>query len=817
MAVLSIHGLPSMSRFLGCAAALFLVCSEPAAQIILIRDQVSLQPMAGVAAQGTKSRTLTLSNADGMLDPSAFSEQDSIRFTHLGYDPVVKSRTDLLYSNTTLYLSPRTFGLEEFVVSANRFREPKRDVAERIDVIDTRTIGLLDQPTTGDLLQNSGTVFVQKSQAGGGSPVIRGFEASRVLLVVDGIRMNNAIYRSGHLQDIMTVDQNALDRAEVISGPASVVYGSDALGGVVHLITRSAAFNDTVGLLVHGGAFARYASANNERTAHLDLSLATRRSSSFTSITASDFDDLRQGGSRTSTYPTFGRRDFHVERRDGTDHVIVNPVPDVQVGTAYKQLDVLEKIRLRTGTRTVHQLNMQLSTSSDLPRYDRLSEFSLDSMGATVPAQAEWYYGPQQRVLMAYSLELEKRRPFDEAHITSAYQHIEQSRHTRAFGSSRLGSRWEQVAVLSLNADFEKRIKRHEVRYGVEWYHNEVASRAERRNLNTGEVGYLTTRYPNGGSSMVGSAVYVTHTLEVNDHWILSDGVRYNHVDLHATFADEVDHQFLNGDVQQRNGAFNWRLGAVYSPGSDWRFTALGSTGFRAPNVDDMGKVFDSTPGTVMVPNPTLGPERTLNAEVGVGKTFCKVLTVEATAFHTWFRDALLVRDFRSNGHDSIDYDGTLCRVTALTNAGKAYITGGSGSLSARWGAHITLKSSLTYTFGRVRTDSTDAPLDHIPPVFGRTSVSLQVKRLQAEAYALYNGWKHLEDYSTSGEDNARYATLEGMPAWYTVNARASLAITEHLLLQWGVENILDRNYRTFASGISAAGRNVQLSIRASF
>ncbi|NJN34367.1 MAG: TonB-dependent receptor plug domain-containing protein [Saprospiraceae bacterium] len=72
---------------------------------------------------------------------------------------------------------------------------------------------------------------------------MRGFEASRVLLVVDGVRMNNLIYRSGHLQNAITVDQNMLDRVEVLFGTASTVYGSDALGGVVHFFTKKPLLN----------------------------------------------------------------------------------------------------------------------------------------------------------------------------------------------------------------------------------------------------------------------------------------------------------------------------------------------------------------------------------------------------------------------------------------------------------------------------------------------------------------------------------------------------------------------------------------------
>lgn len=121
--------------------------------------------------------------------------------------------------------------LNETVVAASRGSQARTAVAQQVRVIRRTEIERMNAPSTADLLSNTGQVFVQKSQQGGGSPVIRGFEASRVLLVVDGVRMNNAIYRAGHLQNVITMDNAALDRAEVLFGPASTVYGTDALGG----------------------------------------------------------------------------------------------------------------------------------------------------------------------------------------------------------------------------------------------------------------------------------------------------------------------------------------------------------------------------------------------------------------------------------------------------------------------------------------------------------------------------------------------------------------------------------------------------------
>jgi hemoglobin/transferrin/lactoferrin receptor protein len=206
-----------------------------------------------------------------------------------------------------------------------------------------------------------------------------------------------------------------------------------------------------------------------------------------------------------------------------------------------------------------------------------------------------------------------------------------------------------------------------------------------------------------------------------------------------------------------------------------------------------------------------------LNAEIGVNKVMGGRHSIQLTAFHTWFSDALVVRPFQQNGRDSLLYDDVMSAVTALTNAGEALITGVNAAITVSLKDRLSWSNSITYTYGRVITDDGQVPLDHIPPLYGRSAVELFVKRAKLEAYVLFNGWKRLRDYSDSGEDNLQYATPAGMPAWITYNVRGSWSLAPWVSLQLAVENIADRNYRTFASGVSAPGRNVQMSARFTF
>ena len=227
--------------------------------------------------------------------------------------------------------------LSDVIVYANKFPETPRTVAQYVNVIrDKSALNL--QPNTADALIQSGRLFVQKSQQGGGSPVIRGFEASRVLLMVDGIRMNNAIYRAGHLQNIITIDNMSLDRMEILYGPSSTLYGSDALGGVINMYTAKPMLSSKAGTEIKGSATVRYATANEEARANVMINAGGKQWASLTSVTYGSFDDLVQGSQRLDKYPDFGKKTFAVERVGDTDSSLNNPNSDKQVPSNINKL-----------------------------------------------------------------------------------------------------------------------------------------------------------------------------------------------------------------------------------------------------------------------------------------------------------------------------------------------------------------------------------------------------------------------------------------------------------------------------------------------
>jgi hemoglobin/transferrin/lactoferrin receptor protein len=250
----------------------------------------------------------------------------------------------------------------------------------------------------------------------------------------------------------------------------------------------------------------------------------------------------------------------------------------------------------------------------------------------------------------------------------------------------------------------------------------------------------------------------------------------------------------------------------------------MGSTGYRVPNIDDLAKVFESvagsssTNGTLVVPNPDLQPEKTLNGDLAITKFFGEKARLEGVVFATDFFDAIVTRPSTFNGQSVITYNGFPANVVSSQNAGRAYIIGyslsGRADISDRW----ALTAAYNYTRGRVKNeDGPETPLDHIPPAFGRAGLSYAHQAWRGELFSNFNGWKRLRNYSSSGEDNLQYATPEGMPSWYTINVRIGFDVNKWLTLQAGVDNMLDLQYRLFASGINAPGRNIFGTLRVNF
>jgi len=792
---------------------LCLIYFKSSAQNIEILDQNSLKQLSGVVVFEVNSEIKLISDSKGKVDISSFSKTQKIIIKKDMYYEQIFSYEDLSKLNFKIYLIENLNSLEEVVVSASRFEERRKDVVQKIQLIRSSELQNMNQTSTADVMTNSGNIMVQKSQQGGGSPIIRGFETNKILMVVDGVRMNNAIYRGGHVQNIITLDNAVMDKIEIVYGSGSVVYGSDALGGVMHFYTKNPLLSQTDKLKINANAYSRYITVNSGNAQHADISIANKRFGSLTSFTYSEFGDLRQGANRNPYYGNFGIRPWTVKTDKGIDSTYVNSDTNLQIGSGYSQIDLLQKFLFKQSDNITHLINLQYSTSSNIDRYDRLTQVSNGK-----PKFAEWYYGPQKRLFSSYTLQLSNsNKLYDHARIIVGYQNIEESRIDRKYNKVLENHRIEKLDIVTFNVDFDNKIGKHELRYGIDGFYNIVNSNAFVKDIKMDTTGRLDTRYPDGGSTMQSIAAYATHTWEIGKKLILNDGLRFSAINLNSKFEDKTFFPFDFNSVTQKNNAINGNLGLVYMPTNTFRLTAGFASGFRAPNVDDLSKVFESTKGNVIVPNPNLKPEYTYTYELGISQKINDRILVSLNGYTTKYLNAITSELSTFNGQDSILYNGVLSQVATTVNKREAYIYGIEGAINGNLNENLSILGTFNYTYGRIVTDTTDYPLDHIAPLFGKISFNAKFNKFRGELFVNYSGWKRMKDYNLMGEDNEAYATAFGMPAWYTANIRLTYQFNKFVSFQAACENIFDQNYRQFASNISAPGRNFILTLRGSF
>jgi hemoglobin/transferrin/lactoferrin receptor protein len=702
--------------------------------------------------------------------------------------------------------------LDEVILSINKWEQKINEVPNKIVKVNFREARLQNPQTTADLLGMTGSVYIQKSQLGGGSPMIRGFSTNRVLIVVDGVRMNNAIYRSGNLQNIISVDALSTESAEIIFGPGSIIYGSDAIGGVMDFHSLQPRYATGKKVQYKANALIRYSSANNERTGHIDFTAGSKRLAYLGSITYSDFDDLKMGkhGGQSSYLRT-----NYVSRIVNKDSIITNNDPEVQKFTGYTQLNVLQKLRFKAAEKTDIQYTFHYSGTGNVPRYDRLIERS----GST-PSFAEWYYGPQ--IWRMHALQITDSRKnilYHSARVVFGYQNYEESRHDRRFNNANLRNQFEQVKIFSSNLDLNKMITDNsELFYGAEFITNHVGSFANSININTGSIQPTVTRYPNN-SKWNSYGIYSNFKSNIKQ-FTFNAGVRYNYVTVYTPF-DTSLFKFPFTKAELDNGAFTGNLGVVYRPTTKSQLNFNFATGFRVPNVDDLGKVFESAPGQLTVPNPDLKSEYAYNLDLGYATNIHDNIKFDITCFYTLLNDAVVRRASTFNSLDSVVYEGVKSKVFSLQNAARARVYGVQAGLEICFSKNLAWSVQGNWIEGKETADNNEenVPLRHAPPFYGNMHIKFNTKKCRLDVYALWNSEISNKDLAPSEQaKSAIYATDKNgnpySPSWYTINLKTSYQLTTSLQVTAGWENITNQRYRTYSSGIVSPGSNLIFSVR---
>ena len=803
-----------------------LFCSEVVSQKITIVDSTSGRPIRAVLVFDSEKINRTISNRNGTVYLNSFKDSDSIIFAHIVYQRKAFSYKSL-NDGDKIILSPKALGLNEVVLSVSRNMQNVATLSRKVSVINRNSFNLDLPRNTAEMLYHGGGIHVQKSQSGGGSPLIRGFEANRVLLVIDGVRMNNAIYRSGHVHNAISIDANSLERTEVIFGPSSVGYGSDALGGVIHFYTKTPRLNKDE--FFDYTKSISYNFKDQSKVNNYSLELSKKNWASYTSYTKSDFGDVHMGKVRNHGYNDWGLVNYYSENIDGKffENQSLNNNPNLQRNTAYKQKDFIQKFNFKIFKTARLILNFQFSESSNINRFDKLSEKNEDG----TLKFAEWYYGPQKRSFISSKLSFQAKKLFDRADIIFAFQKIDESRNKRKFGSNLLNIQDENLNVFSINSDFFKRIDRQKsIAYGFELTNNQLKSDGFESMINSDYLNSSLSRYPNDGSSYRSLAGYFNYKKFINVKTNYDFGLRISNISIKANW----DYNFFNSDyddkydalffqqfdgLEMTNSSVTGSLGIVHRMNDFNKLSLNVSSGFRSPNIDDIGKIRENS-GILNVPNTELKPEYVYTLDFGWSK-YNKNFRTNFNIYYT-ILNGTIGRDYYMGASNRILYDEELVQTMANFNLGNSNIYGGNFDFKTRVLDNILINGSITYTKGSNLKDM--LPMPSIPPLFGNIKFKIINEKSQYQLSYRFSSSKDPSTYSIGGEDgldetpmiidsngNIQYL---GMPSW-GVFQLSSLFKTNLLKrpidFKIILDNIFDIHYREFASGISSPGRSLNL------
>ena len=800
-------------------------------QQITVKDENTNENLPDVVIFNENKSQSIITDLDGIVDLSLFSSDENIFFQLLGYSTLEILKIEIL-NGTTIYLQSESQNLEEVILSVARSESNVNQIAEKVSVIKSEDLFLSSPASGAELLELSPGVRVQKSQGGGGSPIIRGFEANRVLIVVDGVRMNNAIYRSGHLQNSITIDPNNIERAEVIFGSSSVGYGSDALGGVIHYYTKSPILKGSE--KIKSSFTSNYTSANQGLSNNFITNYSSENWGSITSLSISKFGDIKMGENRDHGFDNWGLTPLYSEnsRYSYYSQPSTNSNENIQKNTGYSQVDLFQKFLVKLGDTNLLNINIQFSESSDIDRFDQLSVTKGNSLKFS-----EWYYGPQKRLLISPSLKIFPNRKFmKKGVITFGFQKINESRIKRKFNALNRSHQIEDLKVFSLNGDFDTSFNDdHSISYGVESTYNYNYSKAYDQiiEIQGDEITGLSkkfaipTRYPSNGSSYTSFASYVNWSWNMSEFFTFNIGTRLTFTGLKASWNDIISVNPQLSEVNLNSEALTTTVSIKLRPSKRVQINTVLSSGFRNPNIDDIGKIRENN-GLLVVPNTFLKPEYAYNLDLGIDfRSLNNRNYISLRGFSTIIsrhigRDEYVVfSDITTPDLSTVIYNGEEVTTISNKNLGNRFIHGFSIDGFSQINNNLKFDYGITYTEGD--KNETYGPLPSISPLFGSIALSYSKRGVNLKAIYKFSEAKSPGEYSFGGEDGLDETPFTinsegllsylGTPKWSDLSIYGSKNISSNVTLRIGLTNVFDTHYRTFASGISAPGRSFQLGL----
>jgi len=658
--------------------------------------------------------------------------------------------------------------LPELTITATREEQANFEVPRAVTIIRQNEIARQTPGVLPDLLRGAAGVFVQETTPGQGTPIIRGLTGSSVLMLVDGMRLNTAFFRPAPNQYFALVDAHNVDRLEVVRGAGSALYGSDAMGGIVHIITPVPEYH-TQDWQFDGRALGRFASADLAGITRLSLTGGKQGLGFSAGLTYQNREDRQDGG------------DDHVQRPSDFEAYAANGTLFTEYGTH----DVL--------------LNVQYLRQPKTPRYDEL----VAGFGQTQPSSARFFFEPNDRVFLHGRYRVRRPLPLiDRLEFHTAFQEMNDDRRTQDFGSpleQRERNRSRMVGVTAqLTSHWRDRLF---LTYGAEVYLDSITSRRRGRNRETGERLVLQSRFANG-ATLNSFAGYVQSTIRLHPKLTAVLGGRVSCFDIDLPQADREIGVSLGLDDLTGQAGLTYRL----TPSVN--LVANIGRGFRVPNVFDLSTLGPRPGNRFNIPNPHLKPEKVLSVDTGLKWSFSR-LRGEVFGFYSDFEDKI-----EAVPTGAVTSENRLIVQSRNLNSIRLLGLEASGHFFARNGWELF--GSLTYTWAEERFPNGEtAPASRIPPVNGRVGTLYALTHnLELEAFLRFSADQNR--LSARDERDSRI-NPNGTPGWLTTNLRLNWKVNDYISALLAVENLFDKSYREHGSGINAPGLNAIIALEARF
>ena len=648
--------------------------------------------------------------------------------------------------------------IDEIQVTATRRTVKASEVSSALGVVNASEVQT-EKLITDALDWQPGT-SLQQTTPGQGSVILRGLKGSAVLHLVDGMRLSNAIFRSAPTPYLSLVPVSAVERVEVIRGTSASLYGSEAVGGTVMVVSRLPEFDSGL----QRNIFAAADSVELARSVGAGVDFGGDHIAALASAEYLETGDRRTGGGA----------------RIG---------PSGYSATAFRAA-----IRAAGHRGDEWLLDLQFLEQPETPRIDEL----VPGFGQSQPSSSEFLFAPSQRWFAHAGYRRDQGLWGQDWRLDGAWQRVVDDRVSRDFGDvlRQHESNSSDLAGLSVNAAGSRDAWSWVV--GLDAYHDEVSSARSETDIRDGSRIVVPSRFPDG-STIRQAALFGKIDRRLNERLLLSAGLRHTSVDIDlpdtaATAAAAISVRRPSGD-----------FGLLFDASDELQLVANIGFGFRAPNVFDLGTLGARPGNRFNVPNTALDAESVTHGDMGL-RWHAERLRVEIFVFALHYRDritSVLTGEVSNEGRE----------IVQSVNAANSKIFGIESGFQADLTERLQLHGVFNYTRGEDRQDGLPAePADRIPAPGGRMALTWT----RDDAWQFEGTLTAAARQHRLSERDIRDVRIDpdGTPGWATLGANGRWNGAGGWQLRFGIDNVFDRRYRQHGSGIDAPGRNIWLDIR---